>query len=137
MSEQTRILIIDDDTDYRASLRAFLESEGYSVCDAATGHDGLDAAIAEKPDLIVLDVMMESPVEGYSVNQAIKYDERYAGLRDIPIIMVSAIQESPTSRFPMSPEAEMISPDVYATKPLNLPAILETIRRMTGSAHRA
>jgi CheY-like chemotaxis protein len=132
MSDKTNILIVDDDPDYRVSLRAFLEAEGFRVLEAATGHDGLKAALAERPDLIILDIMMESPVEGYTVNQAIKHQAEYAALREIPIVMVSAIHDDPGARFPMAPEAELISPDLYVTKPLDFPRLLTAIRRMTG-----
>ena len=73
MSRAAKVLIIDDDSDYLASTRALLESEGYTVVEASGGQDGLAAARKHHPDLIVLDLMMESLQEGYSVNQAIKF----------------------------------------------------------------
>lgn len=134
MNATANILIIDDDADYRASLRAFLESEGYQVAEASNGHDGIALAQRTRPDLIVLDIMMESPIEGYSVNQAIKHQDQYAELREIPIVMVSAIQEDPGERFPMAPEAALISPDIYMTKPLDLQRLLALIRRICAAA---
>ncbi len=132
MSAQAEILIIDDDEDYRASTRALLEGEGYTVREATSGRDGLDAARANVPDLIVLDIMMESPVEGYSVVQALKFRSDYADLAHIPIVMVSSVQQDPASLFPMSGEADLITPDAYFTKPIEIAGFLQCVKRMLG-----
>ena len=126
----TRILIIDDDVDYRMSTRALLEGEGYQVVEADSGRAGLEAARAKQPDLIVLDIMMESPVEGYSVVQALKHHEEYGDVRHIPIIMVSSVTDDPAALFPMSGDVGMITPDAYLSKPLDIPQFLECVQRM-------
>lgn len=133
MAGKARILIIDDDQDYRISTRALLEGEGYEVLEASSGREGLDAARAETPNLIVLDIMMESPVEGYSVVQALKFRDDYRDLGAIPVVMVSSVQQDPTTLFPMAGEVDMITPDAYFTKPLDIPPFLECVRRMLGS----
>ena len=130
MAGKAKILIIDDDEDYLASTRALLEGEGYEVSEAGSGHDGLAAASAQRPDLIVLDIMMESPVEGYTVVQALKFRAEYKDVAEIPIVMVSSIQEDPASRFPMAGEVPMITPDAYFSKPLEIPKFLECVRQM-------
>jgi len=132
MSEKTTILIIDDDDDYRASTRALLEGEGYEVREAITGREGRDAAKTVLPDLIVVDIMMESPVEGYSVVQALKFGEDDNEVADIPIIMVSSIHEDPTNLFPMAEGMPMITPDAYFTKPIEVSPFLECVKRMLG-----
>jgi CheY-like chemotaxis protein len=129
MSTKARILIIDDDADYRASTRALLEGEGYEVLEGPSGREGLAALRAHKPDLVVLDIMMESPVEGYSVIQALKLHEEYKDVASIPVIMVSSVQQDPATLFPMSDGAEVITPDAYFTKPLDIPTFLECARR--------
>ena len=130
MDQCAKVLIIDDDADYRNSVRAYLESEGFEVTEAADGRLGLDLALSARPDLIILDVMMESPVEGYAVKQAIKFQAKYAELRDTRIIMVSAIGADPHARFPMSPEADMISPDYYVTKPVDFDQLGTMVQRL-------
>jgi two-component system alkaline phosphatase synthesis response regulator PhoP len=132
MADKARILIIDDDEDYLASTQALLEGEGYEVSGAASGHEGLDVARAKKPDLIVLDIMMESPVEGYTVVQALKFHQQYSDLAEIPVVMVSAVREDPSSRFPMAGEVPLITPDAYFTKPIDVPKFLECVRGMLG-----
>ena len=133
MSSKARILIIDDDEDYRTSTRALLEGEGYEVLEAASGHEGLDAVRAHTPDLIVLDIMMESAVEGYTVVQALKFRDEYDDVSHIPIVMVSSVKQDPTSLFPMAGDLDMITPDAYFTKPLDIPKFLPCVRRMLGN----
>ncbi|MFH1748298.1 MAG: response regulator [Planctomycetota bacterium] len=130
MAEKARILIIDDDDDYRASTRALLEGEGYEVEEASTGRAGCAAARANPPDLIVLDIMMESPVEGYTTVHALKFLDEESELADVPILMVSSVQDDPSTLFPMSSDTAMITPDAYLTKPLDIPKFLEAVRTM-------
>ena len=130
MSTTARILIIDDDEDYRASTRALLEGEGYEVSEGPSGREGLAAASAQRPDLIVLDIMMESPVEGYSVLQALKFHDEHGDAASIPIVMVSSVQQDPANLFPMADGVDMITPDAYFTKPLDIPTFLGCVKRM-------
>jgi len=133
MADKAKILIIDDDADYRASTRALLEGEGYEVAEADSGGAGADAVRQYRPDLIVLDIMMESPVEGYTVVQALKFHEQYRDVAHIPVVMVSSIQEEPAALFPMAGDVPMITPDAYFRKPLDVPRFLACVRRMLGS----
>jgi two-component system alkaline phosphatase synthesis response regulator PhoP len=123
------ILIIDDDPDFIATVRTVLEGAGYGVIEAHTGADGLEKVRDGEPDLVVLDVMMESSTAGYGVNELLKHSGEFDTLSQIPVIMVSSIQESPDDLFPRAPEAEMIRPDRYLTKPLDIPRFLEVVRR--------
>ena len=115
-----KVLLIDDDCDFRAAVKCLLESHGYPVLEAASGHEGCGWS-EHKPDAILLDIMMETTVEGYGVTYALKYRDEYAEFRNIPVFMISSIEESPDERFPMSAEVEMIRPDGYLTKPLDIP----------------
>ncbi|HTP33024.1 MAG TPA: response regulator, partial [Candidatus Acidoferrales bacterium] len=112
-----KVLLIDDDSDFRAAVKSLLESHGYQVLEACSGHDGLRMVLEHKPDAILLDIMMETTVEGYGVTHSLRYRDEYEAYRNIPIFMVSSIAESPDERFPMSAEVEMIRPDRYLTKP--------------------
>jgi len=132
MAAKAKILIVDDDEDYRASTRALLEGEGYEVLEAPSGHGGLDVARTHRPDLIVLDIMMESPVEGYSIVQALKFHAEYQNLAEIPVVMVSSVKQDPASLFPMAGEVSMVTPDAYFTKPLDIPKFLQCVGRMLG-----
>lgn len=129
MADSTTILVIDDDRDFKASVRSLLESRGFKVCEAGSGQEGLRMLAECNPDLIVLDIMMECSAEGYGVNQAIKWREEYRAWRYIPIVMVSSIQERPEELFPLAAESDMIRPDYYVSKPLDIPVFLETVRK--------
>lgn len=131
MDTARTVLVIDDDLDFAASVRALLESEGYEVDHAPSGKAGLERLRHHRPDLIVLDVMMESIVEGYAVNQAIKFRPDFEAYADIPIVMVSSIQESPDDRFGRAGEVDMVRPDRYMTKPLDLDLFLEVVDKAT------
>ncbi len=130
-----KILIIDDDADFRASLAAVLEPEGYRVLCAASAQEGLASIVSEPPDLIVLDVIMEYDSAGYEVNQAIKFREEYLAERNIPILMVSSIQLDPATLYSRASEVLTITPDAYLTKPVDIPVFLDQVRRLLA-AHR-
>ncbi len=132
-----KVLVIDDDSDFRTSVRVLLESRGYEVLEAASGHEGLRMVLERKPDVILLDIMMETTSEGYGVTYSLKYADEYAAFRNIPVLMISSIEESPDERFPMSPEVEMIRPDRYLSKPLDIPRFLELVEKSVAPARRA
>jgi len=128
-SDSRTVLVIDDDADFTATVRSVLEREGFAVVNADSGAEGLRKLRDCHPDLVILDVMMESPTEGYGVNEAIKHSGAFDDLQT-PIIMVSSIQESPDDRYPRAPEVDMIRPDRYLTKPLDIPKFLEIVRKV-------
>jgi CheY-like chemotaxis protein len=129
------ILMIDDDEDFTAAVRAVLEGEGYTVVAADSGRSGLRKLKDCAPDLVILDVMMESSTEGYGVSEAIKLSGDYEAFQDTPVIMVSSIQESPDDLFPRAPETDMIRPAYYLTKPLDFPKFLEVVREALRQHH--
>jgi len=128
-SDTRTVLVIDDDTDFTTAVRSILEREGFVVVEADSGTEGLRKLRECHPDLVILDIMMESPTEGYSVNEAIKHSGEFDDVQT-PIIMVSSIQESPDDRYPRAPEVDMIRPDRYLTKPLDIPRFLEIVRKV-------
>jgi DNA-binding response OmpR family regulator len=130
-----KILIIDDDADFRASLTEVLEREGYSVLGAASAQEGLSKIANEPPDLIILDIIMENSCAGYEVNQAVKFRDEYLLERNVPILMVSSIQLDPATLYSRATEVPMITPDAYLTKPLNIPVFLNQVRDLLA-VHR-
>jgi len=129
MSANMKVLVIDDDEDFRASLRVPLEAQGYEVLEAESGDQGLRMLVEHRPNVAVVDIMMTSASEGYGVTQAIRWQDAYREFRSIPIIMVSSIEESPDERFAMAPEVDLIRPDTYLTKPLDIPRFLEVVKQ--------
>ncbi len=130
------VLMIDDDEDFTTSIRALLEAEGYRVETAASGREGLRKLGEVRPDVVLLDVMMESSTEGYAVSGAIRTAEV-----PVPVIMLSSVELGPAERFARSEELELIRPDAYLTKPVVAGTFLETLRSVlavrNGSAARS
>ncbi len=137
MSTGPRVLLVDDDADFRSAVRSLLETQGYRVSEAGSGKEGLRRLLEVNPELILLDVMMECSCEGYGITHAIKHQDEYAACRGVPIIMISSIAESPDERFRMCSEAELIRPDCYLTKPLDVPKFLETVAAAVAGARAA
>jgi len=128
-----KVLLIDDDSDFRAAVKSLLEGHGYQVVEASSGHEGLRKVVEEKPDVILLDIMMETTVEGYGITHSLKYRDEYTEFRQIPIFMISSIEESPDERFPMSAEVDLIRPDRYLTKPLDIPEFLRLLDKAVAA----
>lgn len=128
MAAHQKVLVIDDDVDFRTAVKSLLESQGFEVFEADTGHEGLKVVLDRHPDVILVDIMMENDTEGYSVTHALKHEEEYAAFRNTPVFMISSIQEDPDERFPMSPEADLIRPDRYLTKPLDAAKLLDMLK---------
>lgn len=98
MSGKRKILIVDDDRDLVATLRLLLERAGYAVVDAPGPGEGMEKAERERPDLILLDVMMPDATEGFHfVWHLRRHGEPY--FRDVPIVMLTAIHGTTDLRF--------------------------------------
>ena len=85
------ILIIDDDRDLTKSLQAILEGENYTVNTANDAITGMEKLKMKKPDLLLLDVMMESDLEGHRLAHAIKEDKAN---KDLPILVITGMRDT-------------------------------------------
>src|SRR3989338_61496 len=112
-----KILIIDDDPDLVEAMKVVLESRSYQVRVAKTGADGLMEVRRDKPELVILDVMMETGDKGFDVARELKWDPNF---KDIPIIMLTAIKEKTGLDFGKEAGDEQWLPvDDYCDKPLH------------------
>ncbi|OGP81565.1 MAG: hypothetical protein A2Y95_11655 [Deltaproteobacteria bacterium RBG_13_65_10] len=116
-----RILIIEDEQAIRSILRKRLEANGYDVIVAEDGEEGLAVARQEKPDLILLDVMLPKR-DGYSVCRLLKFDQRY---RHIPVVMLTARAQEKDQKL-----GQQTGADAYVTKPFDAAELLATISSM-------
>jgi DNA-binding NtrC family response regulator len=135
--DKQRILLIDDDADYLASTTALLQSQGYSVSTARSGKEGMARLAQDAPDLVVLDIVMEDDWAGYAVNQQIKFGDGLECIRHVPILMVSSIPVDPTTRFSRAGEVDMVTPDAYMTKPVDVVTFLAVVRKLLGEPETA
>ena len=116
-----KILLVDDEQELVEMIKMRLEANGYDVFAAYDGQDALEKASKEKPDLIILDIMLPK-VDGYKVCRILKLDENS---RKIPIIMFSAkAQESDKEA------GERVGGDAYITKPFEPELLLAKIKEL-------
>ena len=121
-----KILVVDDDPDLVESVTMILESRNHDVIQAYGGIEGLEKAKAEKPDAIILDVMMPDK-DGYAVCKELKGDPEYS---DIPILLLTAVvsqisSSTYTSRMGMETEA-----DDYIDKPVEPGELAKLVERL-------
>lgn len=128
---KAKILIIDDDPDFLKLTSMILESGSYGVMTAANPKEGKEKLLTAKPDLILLDIMMDSIFDGYSLCHDIKTSKEYQELRETPIIFVSAVKEKAGSRFNFgSSEQGLVGPDDYIDKPVQPDDLLARIEKL-------
>jgi len=130
MATKAKILIVDDDADFAKSTKMILLADGYEVIIASDGKEGLRKVEEEKPNLIILDIMMESIFEGFSLVSSVRSDPRLAAFKNIPILMVSSVRSDTGSRFAFDDAEDMGSlsePDDYLDKPFKPKELLERV----------
>ena len=128
-----RILIVDDDPDVRLATRLCLESGGHQTIEACCGSEALDLVKADPPDLIVLDVMMDTPTEGFQVALKLRSPDarsEYASFSTIPIILLTAIHTTVPLRIGLDPD--YLPADVFMEKPLEPARLIEEVDRLLG-----
>lgn len=122
-----KILIVDDEDDILDLLRYNLEREGYDTALARDGAEALKVADAERPDLLILDVMMPR-MDGVEVCRRIR---RNAFLRNTPILMLTARTEEEDQV-----KALDVGADIYLSKPVSVPVLLSQLRALLRGAQR-
>jgi DNA-binding response OmpR family regulator len=124
-----KILIIDDDDDLVHAMRLPLEAAGYEVFRAASGTEGLQQVKAVKPDLIILDVMMDTTTEGFQVTLALRSPDprsEYKAHSQIPILMLTSIHTTTSLRF--GPDKNYLPVDAFIEKPIEPAELLKKVR---------
>jgi DNA-binding response OmpR family regulator len=129
--QKAKILVIDDDQDFLNAMTPILESALYDVVTALNPEEAKKKIFSEKPDLILLDIMMDSLFDGFSLCHAIKAAKEYKDFKETPIIFVSAVKEKTGSRFQFKgEELGMVGPDDYIDKPVKPEDLLARIERL-------
>lgn len=126
-----KILVIEDDADMVTAIRMPLEANDYEVYEASTGEEGLQKVKEVEPDLIILDVMMETTTAGFQVSLQLRSPDpqsEYAAYRDIPIVMLTAIHTTTSLRF--APDEEYLPVDVFLDKSVDPDKLLSTIEEL-------
>ncbi len=126
-----KILIIDDDPDIALATRLCLESANYDVIEARNSIEGLKSIEQNQPDLIVLDVMMESTTEGFQMALTLRSPDpqsAYQKFRDIPIIMLTSIHSTTPLRF--GPDEDYLPVDHFLEKPFKPDELLGLVAEL-------
>ncbi|HID86547.1 MAG TPA: response regulator transcription factor [Anaerolineae bacterium] len=126
-----KILVIEDDPDMVEALRMPLEANGYEVITASTGEEGLRTVKEIEPDLIILDVMMETATAGFQVSLQLRSPDprsEYAAYRHIPILILTAIHTTTSLRF--GPDEAYLPVDDFVDKPIDPEVLLEKVRAL-------
>ena len=121
-----KIMIIDDDIDLVEAMRITLETDNYDVIDAQEGQKGLEILKKEKPDLLILDVMMGTLDEGFHIAYQIRNDDE---IKDIPILMVTAVGAQTGFEFDMQRDEDFLPVNEFIEKPVNPQVLLDTVKR--------
>ncbi|MBU4203712.1 MAG: response regulator [Acidobacteria bacterium] len=128
---KAKILVIDDDPDFIDAVSPILKSAMYDVVTAPNPEQGKKKVLEEKPDLILLDIMMDSLFDGFSLCHQIKTDKEFESVKDTPIVHISAVKEMTGSRFQFKGEDQgMCGPDDYIDKPVKAADLLSRIERL-------
>jgi CheY-like chemotaxis protein len=123
-----KILIIDDDPDVVMAIRMPLESAGYEVQDAHSQESGLVAVEEFKPDLIVLDVMMDTHTAGFQMAQKLHGPTANEEHKNIPILLVTAVHQTTPLRF--GPDDDYLPVEGFIDKPIDPRGLLSEIEKL-------
>ena len=128
------ILLVDDDRDLTESLERVLRTHRYEVAVAHSASEGLRVALRIKPDLIVLDVSMETDTAGFEfvgMVRSPRETSRYREIRHVPIVLLTAINQVTNSRFSLD-DRQSFLPQVTGmlTKPVTIEALLDRVKQV-------
>ena len=124
-----KILVVDDDPDFLNATRIVLEKEGHAIIDAKNGDEGYQRSQKEQPDLVILDVMMDSVLDGVSMSQQMHDDE---STKAIPILMVTSIAN--TDYAELFPTDEYIHIRGFMSKPIDPAKLIKQVNKLLAKS---
>lgn len=127
------ILIVDDDMDYGEALKIVLENQGYLIRHASNIRDGRAYIEKERPDLIILDVMMEKMTDGFNLCSELKNDKTCS---TIPILMVTAVTDKTGFKFSPETDGEYLQADDYVSKPIPVSDLVSRIKKLIDKSKK-
>ena len=124
MNEKQLVLVVDDDPDLVESVSMKLESENFNVTKAYDGVEAWDKIKEERPDLIILDVMMPRK-NGYELCDELKNSEEYKG---ITVVLLTAVADAVTSTSFTHMDGKTTLADDFIPKPIELDRLMEMVK---------
>jgi len=122
-----KILLVDDDADFTESSKDLLEAYGYEVAVAHDGTAGIELARRERPDLILLDVMMTTNTEGLDVCRKIREIPALQGVR---IVMVTGVSQAMKLPRPLECDPAWLPADRILEKPVPPARLIATVKKV-------
>lgn len=129
MPKQTKILVIDDDPDVHTVVKKILEPKSYEVVSAYDGSEGLRKVVEERPDLIILDVIMPGK-HGFDVCHELKTDEKYHFFSNIPVLMLTVYPEDREKMHLSMREGMMMEAEDYLQKPVDPQELVKRVEEL-------
>jgi len=126
---QRKVLIIDDDLDIRDSMKLVLEKEGLKVFLADDSTKGFAIAKAECPDLILLDVIMNTQDEGFQAAYKFRSDP---DLKDTPIVMITSVSKVTGFEFDKDKDQDFLPISDFVEKPISPRKLMDIVRKYLG-----
>ena len=123
-NKPSKIVIIDDNPDFLFTMETFLTRNGFNVETASDGNTGFKLIQKHQPDLVMLDVMMESTYSGFEVCRLVRNDP---DLKPTPIIGISGMADELGVKFDIYEDKEYFTPDAFFDKPVDKDALLVKI----------
>ena len=124
MSNDKLILVVDDDPDLVESVSMKLESEGYQVAKAYDGVEAWDRIKDEKPEMLILDVMMPRK-NGYELCDEIKKDDKF---KDITVLLLTAVADAVPSTTYTHMDGKTTLADDFIPKPIDMDKLMDIVR---------
>ena len=127
MEDPVKIIIVDDNLDYLFTMSTFLKRNGYETLTAEDGQKGIDLIEKERPDLILLDVMMESTYTGLDVCKKVRTNP---DLKDIPIIGISGMADELGVQVEKWGDEDYFNVNEFFDKPVDKEKLLLKIKEL-------
>ena len=124
MEKGLKIVLVDDNTDYLFTMETFLNRNGFEVKTSDDAEKGLAVIRSERPDVVLLDVMMETLFSGFELCKQMRMDD---DLKDIPIIGISGMVDELGIDYKQWPDYEYFKPDAFLDKPVDKQKLLRLI----------
>ena len=131
MAQKKKVLIIDDNISFVKMNTVALEAAGYEVEAAYNSEEGFTKVEYGQPDAIVLDLMMERHDSGFTLAKKLK---THPLLRNIPILMLTAVGEATGFRFSMEKDGYWMKTDDFADKPLDAEELVARVGKLIEGA---
>lgn len=123
-----KILVVDDDPDILDAVSMILETQGYELVFARDGAECLDKLASEKPDLLILDLLMPK-TDGFAVYRELQ-SPKWSEYRDMPILILSSVREEASRRRYELETGQALKPDEYIEKPIMPGVILNCVEKL-------